>query len=406
MLNPNATPKTSLPALIQRTQARGRRRRLVIAGTIAAVALGGLAAWALLRPKPPPLSARFRAALVTSGDILREVRATGRVDAVASVDVGAEISGRIATVEVDYNQRVKTGDVLARFDRSALEAQRAQTAALVLTAKAQLAQARFDLEQAKRNSARADELFAQKAQSAAEHEASATTLALAKTRVEAAEAGVAAQEAAATLARTNIEHAVIRAPISGVIITRNIDPGQTVTSMLQTPVLFKVAADLRKMEVVAAVDEADIAEVAVGQRAFFSVNAYPGRTFEGVVAEVRYAARVVQDVVTYAVVVAVDNVDLALKPSMTASVRVRTGTVTNVARVANAAFNFTPPGQPARTQAGVWVLDGEQLAFAPATPGLSDGELSALGDATLAPGTKVVVDLSPEGRTAYDIARP
>ncbi|MBC7051888.1 efflux RND transporter periplasmic adaptor subunit, partial [Salmonella enterica subsp. enterica serovar Enteritidis] len=117
-----------------------------------------------------------------------------------------------------------------------------------------------------------------------------------------------------TVAKTSLEHAVIRAPIDGVVITRNVDPGQTVASMLQTPVLFTVAADLRKMRVVAAVDEADIGEVAVQQKATFTVNAYPERVFEGVVTEVRSSPVVVQDVVTYGTIIEVDNLDLALKP--------------------------------------------------------------------------------------------
>ena len=137
-------------------------------------------------------------------------------------------------------------------------------------------------------------------------------------RVTAAEAQLAAQQAAFTVARTNLDHTVIRAPIDGVVITRNIDPGQTVASMLQTPVLFTVAADLRQMRVVAAVDEADIGELAVAQPVSFTVDAYPDRLFHGLLTEVRNSPVVVQDVVTYGAVVGIDNHDLALKPGMTA----------------------------------------------------------------------------------------
>lgn len=337
--------ESSLPALIERENRRRRRRRGVWLGLLLAVVGGAVALFFATRPRPAPLAERFRTGTVTQGDLVREVRATGYLEAVSTVSVGAEISGRVATVEVDYNQQVKAGQVLARFDVAALEAQRAQSAAVALSAKAQLAQARSDLEQARRNKLRSDALYAQQAQAVTEHEAAVTALAVAEARVAASEATLAAQTALATVAKTNLAHAVIRSPIDGVVITRNIDPGQTVASLLATPVLFTVAADLRKMEVLASIDEADIAEVAAGQDVQFTVTAWQNRTFQGTVTEVRNAARLVQDVVTYGVVVAVDNLDLALRPGMTATVRVRTGFSPATLQVPNAALRFTPPGQ-------------------------------------------------------------
>ncbi len=363
----------------------------------------GLGAW-LARPRPAPVSQRFRTGAVTHGAITREVLATGHVEAVATVSVGAEISGRVATVEVDFNDRVKAGQVLARFDQGALEAQRTQALAMAAASRAQLAQAKADLEQAKRTLARADDLFARGAQTTAEHEAAVTAVRLGAARVEASSASVAAQEAQATLAKTNLDHAVIRSPIDGVVITRTIDPGQTVASMLQTPTLFTVAADLRKMEVVAAVDEADISEVKDGQRATFTVTSAPGRTFEARVTEVRNSARIVQEVVTYGVVVEVDNLDLSLKPGMTASVRVQTGQVTDVDRLPNAALSFTPPQHARSETAGVFVLEGEAIDFKPVHPGLTDGEVTAIGTGELAPTATVLVDLTPEGKKAYGLA--
>jgi HlyD family secretion protein len=347
------------------------------------------------------MSERFRAVGVIHGNLVREVRATGHVEAVSTVSVGAEISGRIATVEVDYNDHVKAGQILARFDRTALEAQRAQSSALAVSAQAQVAQARFDLAQAKRNAKRSDDLFARQAIAESEREAASTALSLAGERVRAAVATLGAQEASATVARTNLDHSVIRAPIDGVIITRDVDPGQTVASMLQTPVLFTLAADLTKMEVVAAVDEADIAEITLGQVAPFTVNAYQHRTFEGVVTEVRNAARVVQDVVTYGAVIAIQNADLALKPSMTASVRIRTGVVENVDQVPNAALRFSPPGEAIVTTPGVWIIEGQELRRHAVTPGLSDGELTAIAADELPTASQVIVDLTPAGKKAY-----
>ena len=267
---------TSLPALIAAEDPRRRRRTLMWLGIGLGVVLCLLAAFLATRHRPAPLAARFRTAQVTQRDLFREVRATGYVEAVSTVSVGAEDAGRVATVEVDYNQRVEAGQVSARFDVTALDAQRTQSAALALSAKAQIAQARSDLEQARRNRARSDLLFAQSAQAVTEHEADVTALAVAGARLNAAEATFAAQTALATVAKTNLDHAVIRSPIDGIVISRNVDPGQTVASILTTPVLFTVAADLRKMEVLASIDEADISEVAVGQTAQFTVTAWLG----------------------------------------------------------------------------------------------------------------------------------
>lgn len=398
--------QVSLPELIERERHKRSRRRLITIAVLAAVALLVAGIVWLTRPKPTPMAQRFRTAAVSRGPVVREVLATGRVDAVSTVSVGAEISGRVSTVEVDFNDRVTEGQVMARFDQGALQAQAAQSAAMAAASKAQLAQAAADLAQAQRNKTRADDLFAQGAQTQTEHEGAVTAVSLAAARVGAAEATLAAQQAQASLARTNLTHAVIRAPIDGVVITRNVDPGQTVASMLQTPVLFTVAADLRKMEVVAAIDEADIGDVHEGQVATFSVNAYQGRTFEGLVDSVRNSARVVQDVVTYGAVIAVDNVDLTLKPGMTASARVRTGKVDDAERVPNAALHFTPPDALPATEPGVWVLEGDTLKRLPVHPGLTDGELTAIAETDVPAGAQVLVDLTPEGKKAYGLAKP
>ena len=397
--------RVPLTELIAREERRARRRRWWWALAALLVPALGVGLWALLRPRPVPLAARFRQQAVKRGDLVREVRATGQVQAVTTVLVGAELSGRIATVNVDYNDRVTAGQVMATFDRASLEAQRAQTTALVTAARAATAQARADVVQARRGRARADELFRQRAISSTEHEAAVTGAMVAEARLRAAEAQLAAQAANAVVAKTNLEHAVIRAPIDGVVITRNVDPGQTVASMLTTPTLFTVAADLTRMEVVAAVDEGDITQVQPEQPVTFSVTAWPERTFQGVVAEVRNAPRVVQDVVSYDAVVTVDNADRSLKPGMTASLRIRTGAVSGAVSVPNTALHFTPPGQTRPGPgAGVWVLQGAAVACVPAAPGLSDGEWTEVRRGVLEPGRAVLVDLSPQGKVAYGVA--
>lgn len=405
-LPPEPAPRVSLPSLIARETRRRRRRRIAWAVAALLVPAAGVGAWAALRPRPAPLEARFRSLPVSHGDLVREVRATGRVEAVSTVAVGAEISGRIAAVEVDFNDRVKAGQVLARFDKASLEAQRAQSNALVAAARAAVAQARFDAEQARRTRLRSDELFAKRAQSESEHEAAVTAAALSEARLRAAQAQLAAQEASNAIARTNLGHAVIRSPIDGVVITRAVDPGQTVASMLQTPVLFTLAADLEKMEVEAEVDEADIGEVQVGQRALFTVNAWPDRTFEGRVLEVRNSPRVVQDVVTYAAVVRVDNRERLLRPGMTASVRIETAKVRDVDRVPNAALHFTPPGETRPAEGDVvWRLAGGALERVGVRAGISDGELTAIESGVLVAGAPVLVELTPVGKKAYGLDR-
>jgi HlyD family secretion protein len=389
-----------LTALIERERQRRRRTHIawwVALGCIPIVAAG---AWITLRPRPVPLAARFRMQAVSQGDLVREVRATGRLEAVTTVQVGAEISGRIASVEVDYNARVRAGQVLARFDRAALSAQLTQSTATLAAARAALEQARTDRDRTAADLARAEQLHARKILADADYRTAVATTRLNEQRVAAAEAQLAAQQAANSVARTNLDHAVIRAPIDGVVITRNVDPGQTVASMLQTPVLFTVAADLRRMRVVAAVDEADIGELAIGQTTTFTVDAYPDRVFQGVVTEVRNSPVIVQDVVTYGVVVVVDNQDQALKPGMTASVRIRTAAASHVLSVPNAALRFTPPGEQSGHEPGVWILEGGALRRVAVQPGISDGESTEVSSHALDAGSSVIVDLTPEGRKA------
>jgi HlyD family secretion protein len=278
----------------------------------------------------------------------------------------------------------------------------------VAAAEMALAQVKTDQGQVARTAERVSKLYAQRAISDAEQEAAQANAKLAAQRVDAAQAQWSAQRANLALAHNNLEHSTIRSPIDGIVISRNIDPGQTVAAVLQSPTLFSVAADLRKVRVVANVDEADIGEVAVAQRATFSVNAYPERAFEGKVVEVRNAAVIVQDVVTYGAVIEADNLDLALKPGMTASVRIRTGTELASLRVPNAALRFTPPevlGVPASAGKAVFVVAGEQLRRVPVTAGLSDSEQTAVQAEGLSVHDKVVVDLTSAGRTFYEPKR-
>jgi len=405
VMTPLISPRPALPLaeLIARESAQRRHRRMWRWIAIATIPVLAIATYLVLRPRPVPFAQRFRVQPVTVGDVVQEVTATGNVEAITTVQVGAEISGRLAVVAVDYNDRVRAGQVLAEFDRTLLAAQRAQTAAAVAAAAAALEQARTAQQKAQIDSSRALRLWADGGVTDADRDAAVSTARLADQAVSAARAQLTAARAADDVARTNLGHTVIRAPIDGVIITRNVDSGQTVASVLQTPVLFTLAADLRKMQVVAAVDEADVGRLTNGQAATFTVNAYPDRVFNGVVTQVRNSPVIVQDVVTYGTVIAVDNTDFALKPGMTASVRIRIAAVQNALRVPNAGLAFTPPGHPASTAPGVWVLQGDSLHRVEVRAGISDGELTALaaGGRAPAPGTPIVTGLTPQGRAAF-----
>jgi HlyD family secretion protein len=395
-----------LSRIIERENQRRVRRRLLGWGLLAAIPVIAVVVWFAFRPRPVAFAARFRELPVAHGDVTREVRATGRVEAVTTVQVGAEISGRIATVEVDYNAHVKAGQPLAHFDRASLNAQTAQANAMLAASRAALEQAKTDRDRMQVDLGRLERVFEQKGVSKAELDTARAGARVAEQRVAAAQAQLLAQQAVFSLSRTNLDHAVIRAPIDGIVITRNVDPGQTVASMLQTPVLFVVAADLKKMRVIVAVDEADMGELAVGQPASFTVNAYADRIFEGAVTEIRNSPVIVQDVVTYGTVIDVANPNLALKPGMTASVRIRTASAKDVLNVPNAALRFTPPRETKRSDPGVWILKNRALERVPVSPGISDGESTVIAPGALQAGAKVVVELTPEGRKGYADPKP
>lgn len=392
-----------LSQLVERERKRRRRRSLWQWSLLLVVLGGGVGGWYALRPRAVPIEARFRMQPVLRGDLVREVRASGSVEAVTTVEVGAQISGRIATVEVDYNDRVQAGQVLARFDLSTLDAQLAQSQATLAASRASLEQAKIDSDKGRRDLARAEQLWTERVLSDADHDTTVNSSRIAEQRVTVAEAQLAAQEAAYTVVRTNMDYAVIRAPIDGIVITRSVDPGQTVASGFQTPVLFQVAADLRKMRVVVPIGEADIGQVAVGQRASFTVDAYPDRIFEGSVTKVRSSPVIVQDVVTYGGEVEVSNPALALKPGMTASVRIRTASATGVLTVLNPALRFLPPGEENGEGPGVWVLDADKLRRVAVRPGISDGESTEIAPGALEAGSSVILDLTGEGRRAYAV---
>jgi HlyD family secretion protein len=352
------------------------------------------------------------------------VTATGTVQPVNQVDVGTEISGTIKTVEVDFNDRVKVGQVLARIDTEKLQAQVLQSQstlasveARLIEAQATVAEARDNLERFKR----VREMSGGKVPSQREFTIAEAVLNRALSNEATLKAQISEAKWKLSIDQTNLSKAVIRSPINGVVLKRQVEPGQTVAASLQTPVLFTIAENLAQMEVQVDVDEADVAQVEIGQPATFTVDGYPARTFNAVVKQVRYGPETVQGVITYKTLLSVDNADLALRPGMTATADITVKKIADVVLVPNVALRFSPPAAPEARQSGgsvisrlfprppppsksrenfdpkgkqqrVYVIrDGEPLAVA-ITTGSSDGVLTEVVDGDLAVGTQVITD--------------
>jgi HlyD family secretion protein len=395
------TPESSgLAEVIEQEQSKHRRRGFIWAGLAALVTIGITITWFQLRPKPLSVQQTYRTEAVVERELVREVTATGRIEAERTVEVGAELSGRIEDVLVDYNDRVHAGDVLARFDTANVAAQAEQARASVKAARTALQRAKLERDDAKRQLARSRTLSEKGIEPAEQLETAESRADVASVSVDNARAQLELQQANLAVAETMLERAEVRAPIDGQVLAVNIEAGQTVASSFQTPVLFLIAADLENMRVLAQVDEADVGEVVPGQSATFTVDAYPGETFTATVTELRSAATIVQNVVTYEAVLEVQNSDLKLKPGMTASVRIRTKSVERALQVPNAALRFTPPGETSREGEAVWIVDDEGVRSVPVDTGITDGRHTVVTSPSLTPGVEVAVDLTVEARAA------
>lgn len=323
-----------------RPAASRRIRRFAVPAIVVAVLAGGLYWWTRGSGEDAP---GFRTARAEQGDIRVAISATGTLNALSTVDVGSEVSGRLAEVLVDYNERVTRGQVIARIDPSTFEAQIAQSDAAIASARAGLETARATLRNAELEYQRLRSLVERELVARGDVDRALSARDQARAQVAQSEAQVRQQQASAENSRLNLGRSVIRSPVDGVVLTRAVEPGQTVAASLQAPVLFKIAEDLAKMEIVLAVDEADIGQVAEGQRVNFTVDAYPERQFEGRVRQVRLSATNTNNVITYPVVVAVDNADQTLFPGMTANAEIEVSRREGVLKLPNAALRFKPP---------------------------------------------------------------
>ena len=301
------------------------RRNAIIA--VAAVAL--VSVLVLARRGSGNDESSFRFVAVELGDLEQVVSATGSLDAVTTVQVGTQVSGIINDVYVDFNDDVEEGQVIARLDRTLLEI-------AVSEAQTNLTRSQAQYEFVDRNFQRTKALFEQQLVSESEFNQ-------AEYDVRTAEAAYESSRISLDRARRNLGYATIYAPISGKVVERNVDPGQTVAASLSTPQLFLIANDLSEMQILASVDESDIGSIEEGQDVRFTVQAYPDDTFSGTVAQVRLQSKVQENVVNYTVVVNVRNDDGRLLPGMTATVEFLVETATDVLKVANAALRFRPP---------------------------------------------------------------
>ena len=346
-----------------------RAPRLIAGSAVLLLSLVGFASWRYWGATP---ATEYRTAKVEQGPILATATASGTLNAVVSVQVGSQVSGQIKEVLVDFNSEVKRGQVIARIDPEIFEyrlkqaqadVDAAQAAVLVqeanvLSRRAEISRAEVNLSEGRRDLARKAELTAKKFISPAEQEKAAALvrtleedlktiraqMAVTEAQVKNAQANAKQREAAYSQARVDVDRTVIRAPIDGVVIKRTIEPGQTVAASLQAPELFVIAQNLSDMQVDTSIDESEIGRIKVGQSATFTVDAFPGRSFNGTVKQVRKAATNVSNVVTYTAVVSARNDDLTLVPGMTANVRIVTDRRDSVLKVPNAALRFKPAG--------------------------------------------------------------
>jgi HlyD family secretion protein len=454
----------AMPDVVVRGRARRRRWMLVLAAVLVAAALGGIAYYLLSVTSAVPA---YRVADVTRGPVTASVIASGTVNPVINVQVGAQVTGQIKELDADFNSQVKSGQLLARIDPASFETQVAQAKAdfesaranvplqqamadraladlqgaraTLETLKAQTEKAEVAATDAKRIADRARSLAQTGAgtiadrdttqaiydQAAAQvHTAQAqeivqqaniasaeAAVAVARANVTMAEAQLGLKQAALDNAQVNLDHTYIRAPVDGTVVLRNVDVGQTVVASLQAPLLFTVAQDLRQMQVDASVDEADVGGVKVGQPVAFTVDAYPGRTFQGSVQQVRIAPQVVQNVVTYDVVISAPNADLALLPGLTANVRVTLEHRDHALLVPNAALRYRPAGAPGLPPGGstgaafVRGADG-RLTSARLHLGISDGNVTEVVEGALQPGMSVVIGDMPTAASGGTLGSP
>lgn len=371
---------------------------------------------------------RYLTEAVQRGDLTVTITATGNLEPTNQVEVGSELSGIVESVAVDFNDQVKVGQVLAVLDTSKLKAKVLQSKATLASSQAKVLSAGATVEEARNQVRRLKQLHdISGSKAVSRHDLDAAAAALDRALADEAMAKAAVQLAQAALEadETDLSKAVIVSPIKGIVLSRDVDPGQTVAASLQAPVLFILAEDLARMELIVDVDEADVGQVKEGQEAEFTVDAYPDRHYPAHVTQVRYGAKASEGVVTYATVLNADNSDLSLRPGMTATATITVQKIQDALLVPNAALRFSPPTAekrvaapggglisrllPRRPRRGpanrqrpsstehqkrhrVWTLRNRQLTPIAITIGATNGTRTVVTGGDLAPETLVVTD--------------
>ena len=425
---PAASPTAAGPtmAVVRGTGGAGKggrwRRRLrwllVLAGALVLAGVG----YVLVLRGSAAAQPRYQTAEATRGDLVVTVAATGNLQPTNQVDVGSELSGIMEAVRVDVNDTVKRGQVLAQLDVSRLKDQIANARGALDAARAQVRLTAATVTETRLQVSRLIRMFASSGGTVpaqVDIDTAQAALQRALATQASAQAAVAQAQAALSTGETNLAKASIRSPIDGVVLTRSIEPGQTVAASLQAPVLFTLAEDLSKMELQVDVDEADVGQVRNGQRATFTVDAYPGREYPAQGRRVGFGSQTKDGVVSYLTVLTVNNDDLSLRPGMTATATIVVSERKQVLLVPSAALRFTPasvnaapssgglvsklmprpPHGASRAAAGgngkvrqVWVLRDGQPVAVPVTVGASNGQLSEVAGATLQPGMRVITE--------------
>jgi HlyD family secretion protein len=413
----------SLAALLN-ADGKKRRRPLRWVMVLAVVLLVVLAVAYRIRASQSETNVAYETEKVTRGTIYVTVEATGNLQPTNKVEVGSELSGLVETVLVDDNDHVTKGQVIARLDISKLRDTITRSNATLASAQAKQAQAEAALVEATANIGRlreVSELSKGKVPSKSEMETAEATLAKAKAEVASAKASVNDAQASLSSDQINMSKASIRSPIDGVVLSRSVEPGQTVAASLQVATLFTIAEDLREMDLEVAVDEADVGKVHEGQEATFTVDTHPGRRYSAKVTRVAFGSTTTNNVVTYTTVLKVKNDDLSLRPGMTATAIIACVTRPNVLLVPNGALRFTPPdtvqqsrsvlsrlmpGPPAddaskaatRTdRQQVWMLRDGKPAVVAMSPGQTDGRHTEVVAGELKEGQLVITDATTSG---------
>jgi HlyD family secretion protein len=391
------------------------RTKLGLTLTIPAVLLAVLATALFVYRAAGATAPTLVTGLVARGDLVKIIASTGTLEAVTTVQVGTQVSGTVRDLFADFNDIVRKGQVLARLDPSLLQAQVEQAEASLVKAQADADRSSVALDAARVSLARTETLAARSLIAPADLDTARIAVKTADAQLMSARAQVTQAQASLNQANVNLAHAVITAPIDGIVISRNVDAGQTVAASMSAPTLFVLAADLTRMRVIAKLDESDIASVKAGDTVEFRVDAYPGETFAGRVSQVRLQGEVVSNVVTYTTVIDVENRELKLKPGMTANVSVEVAQSLDVLRVPSAALRFKPTteqlaefglkpdvkpasgaagGGKGATSASVWRVSGQTIERVTVETGLTDGAWTELTHGALNAGDKLVTSLA------------